>query len=168
MKKLEDLKKIADTNLDKLDRPQESKLRLIDEAKNLRKTNFKRFGFIGVPVVAALIAFILFFTGVFPQNTALKVHAEDLMKGITPQKVENVKLSEQFLQSTADFSFEMFKKSYTKGKNSLISPTSVYLALGMTANGADGNTLKEFEKLLGEKGISIKELNSYYKSLSDC
>jgi serine protease inhibitor len=33
------------------------------------------------------------------------------------------------------------------------------MALGMTANGADGNTLKEFEALLGNKGISIKGLN---------
>jgi serine protease inhibitor len=167
MKKLEDFKKIADANLDKLDMSQEAKLRLINAARNSRKRNFRKFGLMGVPVMAALIAFILFFTGVFPPNTSLRVHAEDLMKGITPQQVETVKLSEQFLQSTADFSVELFKKSYTKGKNSLISPTSVYLALGMTANGADGNTLKEFEALLGNKNISIKELNSYYKSLAD-
>jgi serpin B len=88
------------------------------------------------------------------------------MKDITPQKVEATSLSENFLKSTADFSVDLFKKSYTKGKNSLISPASVYLALGMTANGADGNTLKEFEALLG-KDINIKELNSYYNTLSD-
>jgi serine protease inhibitor len=167
MKKLEDFKKIADTNLDKLDMSQEAKLSLINAARNSRKINFRKFGIMGVPMMAALIAFILFFTGVFPPNTSLRVHADDLMKGITPQQVENVKLSEQFLQATADFSVELFKKSYTKGKNSLISPTSVYLALGMTANGADGNTLKEFETLLGKKDIKIKELNSYYNSLDE-
>lgn len=63
------------------------------------------------------------------------------------------------------FSIDLFKQSYTKGKNSLISPPSVYLSLGMTANGAGGNTLKEFENVLGKKDINIKELNSYYNTL---
>jgi serpin B len=126
--------------------------------------NFRKIGLMGIPA-AAVIAFIVLFTGIFPQNAVLRVHAEDLMSGITPQKVEKIELSEQFLQSTADFSVELFKKSYSKGQNSLISPMSVYLALGMTANGADGNTLKEFEALLGKKGINIKELSSYYNSV---
>lgn len=163
MRKLEDLKKIADTNLDKLDMSKESKLRLIRAAK---KVSYKRFRYIGIPVVAAAIAFIILFTGVFSQNVTLRVHADDLMKGITPQKVETVELSEKFLLSTADFSVELFKKAYTKGKNSLVSPTSVYLALGMTASGADGSTLKEFESLLGNSGINIKDLNTYYNSLA--
>lgn len=167
MIKLEDLKKIADTNLDRLDMSQESKLRLINEVKKARKTSFKRFQFIGIPAMAAVIAFIVFFTGVFSKKVTMSVHADDLMKSITPQKVENVKLGEEFLQSTADFSVNLFKKAYTKGINSLVSPTSVYLALGMTANGADGNTLKEFETLLGSRSINMKDINSYYNSLAD-
>jgi serine protease inhibitor len=128
-------------------------------------SNFKRLGIIGIPALAAALAFVLLFTNIFMRKTA-KVYASNLMDNIKPQKVENVELKDQFLQSTADFSIELFKKSYTKGKNSLVSPTSVYLALGMTANGADGSTLKEFEGLLGKNGINIKDLNVYYNNLS--
>jgi serine protease inhibitor len=135
-------------------------------AKNARKTSFRRFRLMGISAVAAVIAFVVLFTGVFSNNITLSVHADDLMKGITPQKVETVELSEQFLQSTADFSVDLFKKAYTKGKNSLVSPTSVYLALGMTANGADANTLKEFETLIGNRSINIKDLNAYYNSFA--
>ncbi|MDP4144954.1 MAG: serpin family protein [Bacillota bacterium] len=129
--------------------------------------DFKKLALIGIPAAAAVIAFVMLFTLIFSQNASMKVQADDLMKGITPQKVEHVELSEQFLQSTANFSVDLFKKSYTKGKNSLVSPTSVYMALGMTANGADGSTLKEFEALLGKQAININELNSYYNTIAD-
>jgi serpin B len=36
----------------------------------------------------------------------------------------------------------------------------------MTTNGSDGNTLKEFEALLGKVGGNIKDLNNFYNSLS--
>lgn len=127
--------------------------------------NIKKLGFIGIPVIAAVLAFIFVFTDIFSTRT-LKVYASDLMKEITPQKVEATSLSDDFLKSTSDFSIDLFKNSYTKGENSLISPTSVYLALGMTANGADGNTLKELETLLGKYNINIKDLNLYYNNLA--
>ena len=166
MKKLENFKAIVDSNLDKLDMSQESKLRLKNEVKKTKNLDFKRLGIISVPAVAAAFAFIFFFTGIFTNGGIVKVLAYDLMKEITPRKVETVELSEQFLRSTADFSIDLFKQSYTKGENSLVSPTSVYLALGMTANGAAGNTLKEFETLLGKYNLNIGHLNSYYNSLA--
>ncbi len=46
-------------------------------------------------------------------------------------------------------------------KNLLISPLSVSLALGMTANGAKGETLAEMEKVLGGD-LGIENLNAYY------
>jgi serine protease inhibitor len=167
MKKLGDFEKRADESLDNLKISQESKLGIINSVKNVKKTNLKRFGILGITAIAAVLVIILFLTGRFSKDGTLKVHADDIMKGITPQKVERVELNAQFVQSTADFSIDLFKNSYTKGKNSLVSPTSVYLALGMTANGADGNTLKEFETLLGKRGINVKELNSYYNSLTN-
>jgi serine protease inhibitor len=166
MKKLDNFKKIADINLNKLDMSQESKQKLRNEVNKPMKTNFKRLGFIGIPAAAAVVAFVVFFTGIFSNNPAVRVSASDLMKGITAQKVEAVELGEHFLNSTANFSIELFKKAYTKGENSLISPSSVYLALGMTANGANENTLKEFENLLGGSGINIEELNAHYHSLA--
>lgn len=165
MSRLDNHTKILDSNLDKLDMPEDTNLRLKNEVNKTKKTRFRKLGFIGIPAVAAVLAFLFIFTGVFSPGPA-KVYASDLMKNITPQKVETPLLSDNFIKSTADFSIDLFKNSYTKGKNSLVSPTSVYLALGMTANGADGNTLKEFEALLGKYNMKIKDLNSFYNSFS--
>ncbi|MDP4088217.1 MAG: serpin family protein [Bacillota bacterium] len=131
-----------------------------------RKRNYKKLSFLGIPAAAAAIALIILVSSSFSGYSPVKVYASNLMEGITPQKVEKVQLKDDFFRSTADFSIDLFKNSYTKGKNSLISPTSVYLALGMAANGADGNTLKEFEKLLGRYDVNINDLNKYYYSLS--
>jgi len=166
MKKLTNFKNIADTNLEKLDMSQESKLRLKNQVEKGRQINFRRLSFIGIPTISAFIAFLILFNSIFSNSGAVKVFAKDLMKEITPQKVDTVELKKEFIDSTADFSVDLFKNAYTKGENSLISPTSVYLALAMTANGADGKTLTEFETLLGKYGINIKDLNAYYNTLS--
>lgn len=130
------------------------------------KINFKTAKFWTIPAIVAVVA-IIFFVWIFSKGNNLNVSAQDLMKGVNHNKVDTVKLKDEFLKSTTDFSLDLFKQSYDKNENSLVSPTSVYLALGMTANGADGNTLKEFEKLLGKYGLNIKDLNSYYKTLAE-
>lgn len=55
-----------------------------------------------------------------------------------------------------DFSVELFKKS-ASDKNTLISPLSIIMALSMAMNGADGNTLKQYEDAFG---VSIEEINN--------
>nr|2PEF_A Chain A, Serine protease inhibitor [Caldanaerobacter subterraneus subsp. tengcongensis MB4] len=69
-------------------------------------------------------------------------------------------IDEKFIYNTADFSIELFKNSIDDKENSLISPLSAMLALAMTANGADNETLAQMEKALG-KDISIEDLNKY-------
>ena len=76
-------------------------------------------------------------------------------------------VTEAFRRQYADFAAELLKKSEDKdGK--LVSPLSVMTALAMTANGAKGNTLAQFVKVLGG-GTSIEELNAalfnYWESL---
>ena len=44
---------------------------------------------------------------------------------------------------------ELLRAAREPGENTLLSPLSVALALSMTANGAEGDTLAEFEALLG-------------------
>lgn len=68
---------------------------------------------------------------------------------------------EEFINATADFAAELFARTYAEGKNSLVSPVSVMLCLGMVANGASEDTLKEFEEVLGQD-ITIEELNQHY------
>jgi len=86
--------------------------------------------------------------------------ATALMSGVSPNSVAGRRADAAFTESMADFSIELFKKSVTDGKNSLVSPLSVTLALAMTANGADGETLAQMEKLLGGN-IPLDALNEY-------
>ena len=91
---------------------------------------------------------------------APKVQAADLMAGITGNKVQGKAADDRFIGNTADFSLELFKRSVAEKENSLVSPLSVLLALAMTANGADSETLAEMEAVLG-KDISLEDLNEY-------
>ncbi len=71
---------------------------------------------------------------------------------------------EKFAGAEMKFGIDLLKKSFDPTKkgeeNLLISPVSVSTALSMTANGADGNTRKEMEKLLGN-GLTLDQLNEY-------
>ena len=89
--------------------------------------------------------------------------SENLMEGIKAEAMEGKASDEAFLKTTANFSLKLFKEGVAENKNSLISPTSVLLALSMTSNGAEGATLEEMEKLLGD-GISREALNNYLYS----
>ena len=89
----------------------------------------------------------------------------DLMEKVTAYTdditMPNDEESEKFRNSFFSFSTELFKSSLDNEKNSLISPLSVIMALGMTANGADGITLEEAEALLGELYVLNKGINGY-------
>ena len=82
------------------------------------------------------------------------------------------KVSDEFRNAAANFAFELLKESNKadyEGDSLLVSPLSVMLALSMTANGAEGETLKQFEEVLGGK-MDIDSLNAqlfnYTSSLS--
>jgi serpin B len=117
--------------------------------------------------VAACLALIVTVTAVFGNNAGWFgghiIQAADLMEGVSPNQVDGKPADSAFTQSMANFSLELFKKSVTEKENSLISPLSVMLALAMTANGADGETLAQMEALLGG-GIPLAALNEYLYS----
>lgn len=92
-----------------------------------------------------------------------KVKAASLMDDIKANDVTGKAADSAFTGSTADFSIELFKKAADSKDNSLVSPISVLLALSMTANGANGETLSQMEKVLGGS-ISIDKLNEYLYS----
>ena len=75
-----------------------------------------------------------------------------------------------FRSAQADFSAELFRKlqegETDKNRNLLVSPVSVSLALGMTMNGAKGETLTEMQKTLGGD-LTAELLNGYYAGWSD-
>lgn len=64
-------------------------------------------------------------------------------------------LEEEDAAALAGFSLDLLKETW-KGENALTSPLSVLCALGMTANGARGETLEQMEAVLG---LPVEELN---------
>lgn len=68
--------------------------------------------------------------------------------------------SEAVNEALASFGLKLLQKTREANKQSpLVSPLSVALALSMTANGADGNTLAQFQEVLGG-GVDLEELNA--------
>lgn len=119
--------------------------------------NRRVFQLVLVPALAVVLVCALLFSNIFNYNVVQA--SENLMNGIHSSKTAaSGAVSEKFITSTADFSVALFQKSVSQNKNSLVAPVSVSLALGMTANGAGGNTLKQFQKVLGG-GMSQSELN---------
>lgn len=72
-------------------------------------------------------------------------------------------MSKSTTTPTAAFGIELLKKEVAAkpGENVLISPLSVSLALGMTANGARGTTLKGMTSTLGISSDLTKANNGY-------
>ena len=52
-------------------------------------------------------------------------------------------------ESYMDFSLELLKNSFDGNENCLLSPLSVALALAMVTEGAESETLRELEEVLG-------------------
>jgi len=97
---------------------------------------------------------------------------QDLMANIFPdENIKGMNPVDKFINATQNFSVELLKQSiaskYDENINTLISPVSVFLALGMTSNGADAKTKEQFEALLGEADIPVEDLNNYYYTFAN-
>ena len=69
----------------------------------------------------------------------------------------DTKAIEKHRQTLMDFSLDLLGTMHSGG-NTAFSPASVLFALGMTANGAEGQTLMQIEDALG---VSRQDLNDY-------
>jgi serine protease inhibitor len=74
---------------------------------------------------------------------------------------------QSLVQSDNKFGLKLFREIINQepNKNVFISPLSVSMALGMTYNGADGETKEAMERTLEISGLSLQEINESYKSL---
>lgn len=88
------------------------------------------------------------------------------------QDTKNMELNltqseKQLFAKTTDFGINFFQKVAHNQtyKNRMISPLSVSMALSMTLNGADKNTLTEMQNILGFENLSVEEINKINKSL---
>ena len=109
-----------------------------------------------------LIAILLVFA--LGMTACSQVSANDLMKDVPAKAVDVLPDMDAGAAAAADFGVRLFKTSMEEGENTLISPLSVLYALAMTANGADGETLTQMEKVLG---MDVDNLNSYMLAYLD-
>ena len=86
----------------------------------------------------------------------------NLMTGFVANALESAVDLESESQPMTDFAVNLFKECYDG--NTLVSPLSVFLALSMTANGAEDETLSQMEEALG---LSKAELNLLLKAYAD-
>ncbi len=108
----------------------------------------------------------LFLTAVLTAGTftACAAPADDLMQNVTPNPVGDVVLSEVDSVAVTDFALRLFQASVEPEGNTLISPLSVLVALSMTANGAEGETLSQMEAVLG---MSADDLNAWIHAYTE-
>ncbi|MGI6546022.1 MAG: serpin family protein [Fastidiosipilaceae bacterium] len=83
----------------------------------------------------------------------------DLMEGVKPRTVgTDAKLVDSGATALADFSLRLFGSAFDEEGNILVSPLSALFALGMTANGTQGETRAQMEDTFG---LTVDELNQY-------
>lgn len=124
--------------------------------------NIRKHGYAWKITLLMLSVFLVgSITACQPQKTAT-----ELTKSLKRQTVTGKTADDEFKSRFSDFSIDLFQKSIKEKENSMVSPLSVLLALAMTANGAEGETLSEMEQFLGGT-IPLDELNEYLYSYSN-
>ncbi|MBX2815245.1 MAG: serpin family protein [Saprospiraceae bacterium] len=86
----------------------------------------------------------------------------------TPQIVFSLK--EGMDKSDAAFQLDLFREALATsdpGKNTVLSPLSVYLALSMVYHGSDGITRQEMREVLGLDAMTETEIQLYHQLLLD-
>jgi serpin B len=107
------------------------------------------------------IANIILFLSVFPSckkdQTILKF-----------KEIELNAVGKQLVKSDNSFGFELMKiVAKNQTKNIMVSPLSISLALSMTYNGADTETKAAMENALQLEGLTVDEINTNNKYLSE-
>lgn len=95
-------------------------------------------------------------------NGASNIGSVRLDNTVTVQAAEGTQTDEAFAKAEMKFGVDLLKKCYAERNtdNVLLSPLSISSALSMTANGADGETRAEMEKVLGDD-LTIDDINEY-------
>ena len=107
-------------------------------------------------LLCLLTAALLFLSG-----CTVRAQAADLMDGVERREVSTWNVDRETADAIADFSLRLFQASNQEGENTLISPLSVLAALGMTANGAAGETRAQMEVAFG---LSLLDVNNYFRT----
>ena len=81
-------------------------------------------------------------------------------------EIESINVSADFSKKTSDFAFD-FWKAYEKenGESYFLSPLSLNIALGMLLNGAEGETKREIQEVLGFSDSDLATINASYTEI---
>lgn len=100
-------------------------------------------------------------------STSCKKNSDDnLPKDPVPIQMNASQVS--VVNNSNSFAFDIFRnvvESEQAGKNIMISPLSISVALSMTANGAAGETRTAMLEGLRSGGLTVDEINTAYKEL---
>lgn len=111
------------------------------------------------PKLTAAVLTLLLTGSLFLTGCSSSPSTVDLMKDVKASDVQtDTALTEEALLSSTDFAVRLLKESMTDKENLLLSPLSLELALAMTANGANKDTLTQMEDVLG---LPVDRLNPY-------
>lgn len=103
---------------------------------------------------------------------SLRVGAEELSRGVRPQKNFRSQVTDETMISLTDFSIDLFRLTVPRDANGAVSPISALLCLSMIANGAEGETKAQFEKLFGMRAgdwnRQLCAMTDSLSSTSDC
>lgn len=109
--------------------------------------------------LALLLPILLFvFSGCSGKNR-MDIKSADLMANINSRSGTPSDPDPQCLSGMARFSSDLLLSSLQNKGNTLVSPISVFLALAMTANGAEGQTKEDMLKVLAGQNISLQQIN---------
>ncbi len=103
-----------------------------------------------------------------PNQGCKKEAVEDLPGDPVP--IELSLIEKSLSTSSNQFSFDIFKlivEDETESENIMISPMSISYALAMTLNGAAGDTRDAIMDALRYNNITLDDINSSYKALSN-
>jgi serpin B len=111
----------------------------------------------------SLIAALLF-TACKDDDNSNKSQKNESASTISLTTAQKARVSED-----NDFALDLLKQtiSVSGEQNVIISPLSVSMALGMTWNGANGQTKTEMETALKMSGLSDSTINSYYQVMQN-
>lgn len=108
-----------------------------------------------------IICLSLVFSGCVSQGSAT-----DLMADIKPSQNWNspAQIDKTIKKEINAFSADLFKQSAENEGNIMISPISVYLALAMALNGADGETKTAMLNVMADQGLTVDRVNNACRS----
>ena len=111
--------------------------------------------------LACLLALLLAPTGCVESPTDPSGQVDEitqLPRALTANEAEVIGASNRF-------AFDLLAQANSPGANLFLSPLSASMALGMTMNGAAGETWSQMRDVLGFDGLAEEEINAAYASL---